>query len=1301
MRQRLRHTNILNSHISRLNFNLKFMGVMAGALSIVLYPNITKAENSTVTQEVENLSATTPESSDDFSQTNQIFFVQEEVSQEKVLNQEQFSQVSDEFPDKSPGESPIESENSSAVGIKAFEPANDTKLPRSLQKLVESRQAEAQLTQLTIVQPDKQPKNEPTEITPTASPASLPIASTTKNNQVKILTPLTNSVLDIPATTVVLEVPLGEETELRVNGELVDRSLIGRTETGADTITQSWFGVSLKEGENTITARIVGSTEDAASIKVQVRGAADKLKVETLEVRIPADGRSTATVRGELVDASGNRSNTDAVVTLLSNVGEFVGEDHKPEQPGFQVLAKGGEFRASLKSTLDAQTARIRATSGELEAFTQVQFETALRPSIMTGVVDLRLGARGTDFYSRFRDFLPIDRDNSTEFNFRSAVFATGAIGEWLFTGAVDNTRNLNEDCNCDTRLFRTYQFSEQNYPVYGDSSTVDVLAPSVDSFFVRLERSPKIPGANPDYFMWGDYNTEEFARASQQFTAITRQLHGFKTNYNLGNLQITGLYGNNVQGFQRDTIPPDGTSGFYFLSQRLLQPGSESIFIELEELNRPGTVLERQRLNRGPDYEIDYDRGTLLFREPILRTDVGKTGEVLVRRIVATYQYEGQNTNDNNIYAGRLQYNFSRTLNQERWFGATYIQENQGVRQFELYGADTMISFGNNGKLMAEFARSTNESDILGLVSGYAWRVEAQGKLTNAIQARAYYRFADTGFANNATVSFVPGQTRYGVQVTGQITRSTSLRAQYDHEDNFGIAPQPLDRFEEFFAPRTTVIPGTKVDNSLTTISAGIQQRFGKATFDFDWLHRNREERLTATTTNSDQLRSRLTVPITNKLTFLAQNELTLSNQTDTVFPDRTIFGLNYEVIPGINVNLSQQFYTRGQFDGNSLTALSVNGEHSLGRDTKLTGRYTIYGGANEITSQGAVGINQGFTIARGMRLNLAYERVFGDFLGRSGAGTQFTQPFAVGQSAAALGINSGDSYSVGLEYTDNPDFKASARFEHRSSSTGSNTVISAGTAGKISPSLTALARYQQASASNQGIIGLGDTASLRVGLAYRDPNNDKFNALLRYEYRKNPATLPDSVLRGSGTGASDHTFALEAIYAPSWQWEIYGKYAFRNSTSYLAQDLVGTSSANLGQVRLTYRLGYSVDLVGEARIIGQKDYTETGYVVEAGYYLAPNLRLSAGYAFGKVDDRDFSGTRSAGGFYLGLSVKLDELFDGFGRQKPAPKKPQPQKGETTVETQQLEVQVENTQAVTEAEQPNLKELFKSEGSI
>ena len=1080
---------------------------------------------------------------------------------------------------------------------------------------------------------------------------------TPNSSTVTILSPTPDTVVDVAATPIIVQFLVGNEVELRVNGELSDRSLIGRTETDPETdlVRQTWYGVSLQNGENVISAQVIGSKESPVTVKVMVRGGAQKLEIDTVESRIPADGISTATIKGVLIDENGNLSTHDAVVTLATTAGEFLEPDYKPGQPGFQVQAKSGQFTATLKSDLEAKTVRIKGKFGKLEAFTQLQFQTALRPSLMTGVIDFRLGARGTDFYSRFKDFLPEDEDNDTEVKFRSAIFATGAIGEWLLTGAYDSSRSLNEDCNCDNRLFGTYQFNEKNYPTYGDSSTVNQTTPSIDSVYLRLERSSPVSGASPDYAMWGDYNTEEFARSSQHFTSLTRQLHGFKGNYNIGNLQATAFYGNNIDGFQRDTIPPDGTSGFYFLNRRLVVPGSESVFIELEELNRPGTVLQREQLSRGPDYEIDYDRGTLLFRGPVLRTDVDEFGRVLVRRIVVTYQYEGEAEDDTDIYAGRLQYNFSRGEKKDSWLAATYLQENQGDRDFELYGADAQISFGKLGKIIAEYARSRNDSTEMGMVEGDAVKAEAEAEFIKGLRARAYYRFADTGFSNNATISFVPGQTRYGAQFNGRLTKTTNLRFQYDHENNFGVAPQPLDTFEELFAPRTTAIPGNRVDNSLTTISAGLQQRFGKANLSLDLIKREREDRISPETLNTDstQLRSRLNIPIVNKLSFLAQNETTLSNNTDAVFPDRTIFGINWEAITGINLSLTQQFYTQGQFDGNSITSFNVNGEHKFGTDTTVTGRFSVLGASNGPTTQGALGLKQGLTIAPGLRLNLAYERVFGDFFGNNGTGQQFRQPFAVGQSAAALGFNSGDSYSVGLEYTDNPDFKASARFERKNSSGGNNTVISAGITGKISSELTALVRYQQSGSSNQTLRGLGDTANLRMGLAYRNPKNDKFNALLRYEYRKNPSTIPDTILFGSGTGAEDHTFALEAIYAPNWQWEFYGKYALRNSTTYLASDFSSSTTTNLGQLRATYRLGYSWDLVGEARVITQSDYTETGFVVEAGYYITPNLRLSAGYAFGEIDDRDLSGNRSASGPYLGVSMKLNELFSGFGLQK------------------------------------------------
>ncbi|HEY9704272.1 MAG TPA: hypothetical protein V6C58_17605, partial [Allocoleopsis sp.] len=430
----------------------------------------------------------------------------------------------------------------------------------------------------------------------------------------------------------------------------------------------------------------------------------------------------------------------------------------------------------------------------------------------------------------------------------------------------------------------KDYQFCNNNYAVYGDSSTTTRTTPSQDSLYLKFEQSARIPGADPNYFMWGDYDTNEFATSSQQFTATTRALHGFKLNYNVGALQLSGFFGNNLQGFQRDTIPPDGTSGYYFLSRQLLVGGSENVSIEVEELNRPGIVIKKTNLSRGTDYDIDYDRGSIIFREPVLRTDIDEKGQVLVRRIVATYQYEDQ-TSDNSIYGGRVRYHFDRNSGTQSWLGASFIQENKGIRTFEMYGVDGLISIGPDTQIIGEYARSSNDSELMGNVTGSAYRLEAKTSINKNIQTRAYFQSTDAGFANNATTSFVPGQTRYGADLNANITPDTTLKLQYDHEANFGTAPRPLTNFNDLFTPRTEAVPGSKVDNSLDTISAGVQQRFGSSVLNLDWIHRDRKDNLPEAplSSTSEQLRTRLNVPITNQISAFLQNETTLSGQ-DTV---------------------------------------------------------------------------------------------------------------------------------------------------------------------------------------------------------------------------------------------------------------------------------------------------------------------------------------------------------------------------------------------------------------------------------
>ncbi|HSM83340.1 MAG TPA: TonB-dependent receptor [Nodosilinea sp.] len=1000
------------------------------------------------------------------------------------------------------------------------------------------------------------------------------------------------------------------------------------------------------------------------------------------DIQVPANGRSVLPLVGQITAADGTPLAGDVVVTVTTSAGELIGADYDPDRGGFQVLARQGQYRAQLRSAIDAQSVTVRAYVEAralreidpalregypaLEATTQVSFYTDLRPTIISGVVDFRVGRGGTNFLGSFRDFLNPDALNQdVEVSFTTGLFATGSVGDWLFTGAYNNTRGLNDRCD-GSSLYRDVQACDQTYPVYGDSSTTDFLTPSIDSLYLRFQRDSLALDAGPDYFMWGDYGTQEFAGPSQQFTATVRELHGFKGNYTFGNgLQITAMYADNVRPFQRDTIAPDGTSGYYFLSQRVIVRGSENVFLETEEFNRPGTVLERKPLYRGTDYDIDYDRGTLLFRQPVSALDLNPLGVTLVRRIVVTYEVDDPAVSGS-LYAGRLQY---RPAGDDGGVvGASLLTEDQGAQDFTLYGVDFLWPLGEQGEITGEFARSS--FNLGGTNSqGNAYRLELSGTPLTGVTGQAYYRATDSGFNNTATSTFNPGQTRWGGQLLAQVGPQTQLRAVFDQERNVGPTTAVQTSALALLNPGQNAIQGGRVDNTLTELRAGIVQQIGSATLGIDFVNRDRSDRIANQSANASQLVSRFNLPLTATLSALAQSELNLGT-ADTLYPTRNTVGLEWAVQPGVSLRLAQQFLSGGQGPG-SITSLDTLVDYQLDDNTTLTNRYSLLGGYNGITGQGAIGLNHRLVLAPGLRATFGFERVFGDAFNLTGAGQQFAQPFAVGQGAASLGLQASTVYSAGLEYTDNPDWQASGRIEFRDSPQSSNLVLGLAAAGRLSDALTGLARFDLGNFANQTITDqLGNSSSLKLGLAYRNPVSDQFNGLLSYEYRRNPSTTPDTILQGSGATSQDHTLALEGIYAPDWQWEFYGKYALRASTANLAQNFGFANTIHLAQLRATYRFAYRWDVGGEVRWVGQPvvGYNETGFALEAGYYLTPDVRLGLGYSFGGANDGSFNGGggyRSASGPYFGITAKVNQLFNRFGVQPVSP----PQQQESYVE--------------------------------
>ena len=144
-------------------------------------------------------------------------------------------------------------------------------------------------------------------------------------------------------------------------------------------------------------------------------------------------------------------------------------------------------------------------------------------------------------------------------------------------------------------------------------------------------------------------------------------------------------------QGFQREELAADGTSGPYQLANRDILRNSETIILETRDRFRPDQIIERRSMARFADYEIDYQLGTIIFRHPVNATDASFNPNVIVA------EYETSADSERNITAGgrvAVRFNDGRIE-----IGGTFIHEAgsdaTANAESELYGVDLYVSSG------------------------------------------------------------------------------------------------------------------------------------------------------------------------------------------------------------------------------------------------------------------------------------------------------------------------------------------------------------------------------------------------------------------------------------------------------------------------------------------------------------------------------------------------------------------------------------------------------------------------------
>ena len=118
---------------------------------------------------------------------------------------------------------------------------------------------------------------------------------------------------------------------------------------------------------------------------------------------------------------------------------------------------------------------------------------------------------------------------------------------------------------------------------------------------------------------MFGDFDT---GLTVTELSRYSRSMTGIKGEFGGDRVGVTAFAADAESGFVKDELRGDGTAGLYRLSAGGIVINSDKLRIEVRDRFRSEIVVESRPLARFLDYSIDYDRGTLFFKQPVPSRD-------------------------------------------------------------------------------------------------------------------------------------------------------------------------------------------------------------------------------------------------------------------------------------------------------------------------------------------------------------------------------------------------------------------------------------------------------------------------------------------------------------------------------------------------------------------------------------------------------------------------------------------------------------------------------------------------------
>ena len=994
---------------------------------------------------------------------------------------------------------------------------------------------------------------------------------------IQIVSPANNSVSELNSQTITAKGWAGFNAELWVDNQLVQKGTV-RIDGIIDFIN-----VPAPSGNRKFEARLVnpdGSVIDADSISLHILGGPAVLSIELADSALRANGASSTKGKVRVFDAWGFPLQENVIVTVSAENGKILTEDLDPQTPGTQIQLIRGVAQFEYQAGHITGQAKITAQTEQVKAESGISLTMPLEPLTVVGLLNgSAAGMSESGDRTELAD--PSSFAKGLTLDGRAAVYARGSFGDdYLITGSYDSDRRNR------TSLFRSLD-PDYLYSIYGDNSMLTYDAQTQSPLYIKIEK-------NRDYLLYGDFNTD---LSSQEFTLYNRSLTGVKAEHQDDDWKVKAFGSLTNHKVVHTEIRGEGLSGYYNLGSTQIVVGSEKVSIEIRDKNHSEIVINSTDNFRFSDYDIDYDQGTLFFKQPVPALDPNNNPVWIV------VTFEAITSSASTYVAGA---NVERRIDSHLSVGLTGVTEEQSPTNYTLFGLNSKYQLNNILLVSGEIARSNDFAEETGGKStGDAYKVEATISPFAQLSMHTYYRRMEEGFYNirESSGRIERGSIKYGIGGNYKIGSATDITADYyeTYEDAaYGVS-------------------------DLTSLSGGVTHHFTDrltAQAHVTDLQSYIPDSISGTTQHSALLTAGASYVAGEAVKITAQHEQNLGSTQDQASPNANAIIAETKITKDISVNVEERL----DEGGGSLATVGLSTNVMEGM--QAYSKYEIGDASGAYRNMISIGLKNKIKLPYDLTANLSYERTKD-----------------LNERVDETSTNDHNAYSLGLEYLPKDPFKVSTKIEFGSDDTTKKMNYTFNADYRFKKDLSAILKYSlsedDASSSSYQTI-----SHWIVGLAYRPVESNDVNIIGKFEYKENDNHYVTPYDDSRAIISSVH-----AYFEPIRRFELGLKFAYKVALD--GSDVYAiTTHSSFYLARGTYDINEKMDVAAEFRTLMQVEANDMlyGYSAEVGYVVVKNLRLAAGYNFKGYVERDLVDNNlwSAGPF-LKFSLKFGE--DLFGK--------------------------------------------------